>query len=280
MKKLNSPLVSIIIPAFNEAEVIERLLQSIKKQSYSHIETIVVDDDSSDSTVSLAKKYSKKVYVRKHAERSVQRNFGASKADGKYLLFLDADMELTKSVVKECVDVALNDSRVGAIVIPEESVATNYWEKVKAFERSFYNQEGDKITDSARFILRDAFKEAGGYDENITGPEDWDLPETINKLGYKQARIKSRILHYERIKSLFSVARKKYYYALKSHRYIRKQNLPTLGPKTIYFLRPVFYRNWKRMLLNPMLSFGMFLMLTLELVYGGVGYLVGLVRFR
>ena len=264
------PLVSVIIPAYNEEKVIGRLLGSIKNQSHKRIEIVVVDDASTDKTAEIAKKYTDKVFTRLHAERSIQRNFGASMAKGKYLFFLDADMELSEDVVKECVGLLVNNDKIGAIVVPEESIATNFWEEVKAFERSFYNLEGDEKVDAARFFSKDAFDKVGGYDETITGPEDWDLPDSIGKSGYMIERIKSIIYHHERINSPFSVARKKYYYALKSHRYLKKQKISTFGPKTVYFLRPIFYREWKRILTHPVLSLGMFLVLSLELVYGGV----------
>ena len=147
--------VSIIIPAYNEEKVLPRLFKSIKAQSFDNIETIIVDDSSTDGTFARARGFSSKAYSRPHAERSVQRNFGAQNAKGDYLLFLDADMELSKVVVAECVEKARGDKKIGAIVIPEKSVAKTYWENVKAFERSFYNKEGDSITDSARFFARD-----------------------------------------------------------------------------------------------------------------------------
>jgi glycosyltransferase involved in cell wall biosynthesis len=275
---MNKLLVSVIIPAFNESKVIERNLKSLIRQTYKDIEIIVVDDSSKDNTPVLAKKYTKNVFIRKHAERSVQRNFGASKARGKYLLFLDADMELLPNVVEECVKMATNNKKIGAIAIPEKSVATTYWEKVKAFERSFYDHEGGDLTDAARFFKADAFRKVGGYDEKITGPEDWDLPDRVVPSGYKIGRINSFILHYERVGNPFSVAKKKYYYALKSHRYFEKNKVSVLGPKTIYFLRPVFYTNWKIILFNPILSISMIFMLTLEQFAGGIGYLVGKIK--
>lgn len=272
---MTSASVSIIIPAYNEEKVIGRLLRSISKQSYKNIETIVIDDASSDDTAEISRKFTRKVYIRKHAERSVQRNFGASKAEGNYFLFLDADMELTKNVVRECVFEIRKNNKIGGVVIPEESIATNYWEKVKAFERSFYNLEGDRMIEAARFFSREAFNEVGGYDEDITGPEDWDLPESIKKAGYKVSRIKARIFHYERVKNPFSVARKKFYYGLKAHRYLKKQRISPISAKTIYFLRPVFYKNWKEFVRHPLLSISMFLMLMLETMGGGVGFLIG-----
>ena len=101
-------LISVIIPAFNEEKNIARLLKSIKKQSYKRIEIIVVDDASEDNTVNISKNLVAKVFKRKHAERSVQRNFGALKARCKFLIFLDADMELTSEVVKDCASTAGN----------------------------------------------------------------------------------------------------------------------------------------------------------------------------
>lgn len=211
------PLVSVIIPAYNEEKVIGRLLKSVKKQTWKNIEVIVVDDASTDRTAKIAGRFAR-VYIRAHAERSIQRNFGAKKAKGDFLLFLDADMELIEDVIRECVEKMERDGKIGGLNIPEESVATNFWERVKAFERTFYNLEGDEVTDAARFFRKSAFVKAGGYDETITGPEDWDLPDTISKKGYKISRIKAKLYHHERVPNPLSLAKKKYYYALKAPR--------------------------------------------------------------
>lgn len=273
--KNNNYLISVIIPAYNEAKVIEKNLKALKKQSYKNLEIIIVDDGSTDETVSISKRYTGKVFERSHEERSVQRNFGALKASGKSLLFLDADMELSRNVVKECLNLMLKDKNVGAIAIPEKSVAETFWEKVKGFERSFYNDYGDDYTDAARFFTRKAYDEVGGYDETITGPEDWDLPDRIKSFGYKIGRVKSFIYHHERVLNPFKVARKKFYYGLRSYRYFEKNKISALGPKTIYFLRPAFYKNWKKMVDHPVLTIAMFFMLTLEQIGGGLGYLIG-----
>lgn len=278
MSQLMKQKVSIIIPAFNEEKVIERLLKSLKKQTYKNCEVIVIDDSSVDNTVKIAKQYTPNVYTRKHAERSIQRNFGAGISKGEYLLFLDADMELIPGVVKECVEKIQKDKKSGAIAIPEKSIALTFWEKVKAFERSIYNLEGDSITDAARFFTREAFNKAGGYDESITGPEDWDLPDTIRELGYKQNRIKAIIYHYERVPSPLALARKKYYYGLRAYRYLTKHKISVISAKTIYFLRPVFYKNWARIIAHPVLSLGMMMMLSAELIGGGLGFLMGRIK--
>ncbi len=267
-------LVAIIITTKNEEDVLARLLESIKNQTYKNIKTVVVDNNSTDKTVEIAKKYTKSIY-RYGPERSAQRNYGAKKSRGEYILFLDADMQLTKKVISECVKKAEENPKIGGIIIPEQSIANSFWEKVKAYERSFYNLSGDESVDAARFIRRKAFEKVGGYDESITGPEDWDLPENVKKKGYEIIRVKPLIYHYERVKNLFSLVRKKYYYGLRSSKYLEKHGISPISSKTIYFMRPVFYKNWKRLLGNPTMSVAMLIMFFFETLGGGLGYLKG-----
>lgn len=269
--------VSVIITTKNEEAVIGRLIQSIKNQTYKTKEIILVDNNSDDRTVNIAKRMGAKV-VNRGPERSAQRNFGAEVAKGQYLLFLDADMELSKNVIKECIKKCPLNTNLGGIAIPEKSKASNFWGKVKGFERSIYNDKGDPVTDAARFFPKRVFMKAGGYDEEITGPEDWDLPEVIKNLGLSIIRINSPIYHYERISNPFDLAKKKFYYAKSAYNYLEKHHISAISPKTIYFLRPIFYKNWRKVLLNPQLSIPMFLMLSAELIGGALGYFYGRIK--
>lgn len=270
-------LVSVIITTKNEEKVVKRLLESVVEQSYKRIEIILVDNDSSDATPRIARRFTNKVY-NFGPERSAQRNFGAKVARGEYFLFVDADMQLSKKVIQRCVEEVKKDKNIGAIVIPEISEARTFWEKVKGFERSFYNEKGDPVTDAARFFTKKAFRVGRGYDEGITGPEDWDLPETLRELGFKIGKISERISHIERISSLIALARKKFYYGLYAYKYLDKHNIGMFGPKTIYFLRPVFYKNLDKIIMHPVLSIGMVIMLSAELIGGGLGFFVGRTR--
>lgn len=266
--------VSIIITTRNSGQTLQALLKSIKDQTYKKIETIVVDNNSSDGTVDIAKRYIKNVYD-KGPERSAQRNFGAKAAKGDYLFFLDSDMVLTKNVVEECIrgrEVGGGKWEVGGIVIPEKSFGWGFWAKVKAFEREI--NRGEPYLEAARFFPNKVFWEFRGYDESLTGPEDWDLPQRISKK-YKLGRIKSHILHNEGRVNLFGLAKKKFYYGLSAHKYLTKQKISLFSPVTLYFLRPAFYREWLVLLSHPMLSLGLLVMLTFESVGGGLGYIVG-----
>ncbi|WP_432352507.1 glycosyltransferase [Sporosarcina sp. A2] len=93
------PLVSIIIPARNEAERIKPLLRSLQQQRFQSFELLVVDDDSSDDTASIATGYGAEV-IRNRTEhagsgKSLACWRGAKQSKGKWLLFLDADTYFT-----------------------------------------------------------------------------------------------------------------------------------------------------------------------------------------
>ena len=180
MKKNNFPLVSVVITTKNEEVNIGNCLRSIKAQIYPQgkIEIIVVDNNSIDKTKEIAQKYTKKIY-NQGPERSSQRNFGAKTAKGEWLLFLDADMILSSTVIKKGVEKGQSEKLV-ALYIPELVLGSSFWCRARRLERSFY--DGTPI-DAVRLIRADIFQKTGGFDTSLTGPEDWDLNKKIKKLG-------------------------------------------------------------------------------------------------
>lgn len=95
MKKI-SPFFSIIIPTLDEENYIGKLLNCLKRQSFKDFEVIISDGHSTDKTVEVVKTYEKKIAnlaILNGERRNVcyQRNLGARKAEGKYLIFFDAD---------------------------------------------------------------------------------------------------------------------------------------------------------------------------------------------
>lgn len=269
--------VSVIITTRNEEANLGICLESIRQQKYKNIETIVVDNASTDKTKQVAKQYDALVYD-KGPERSAQRNFGALKAKGEFLLFLDADMILTPLVIDECVNRMQKNAVIEALVVPEKSIGSGFWAKCKALERSFY--EGIDWIEAARFYRKECFNAVGGYDVNLTGPEDFDLPQRLKaKYGDEViGRISSYIHHNEGALSLGKTLKKKYYYGKKMAQYLRKQENVTLGMKQgspfkrygLYFSKPaVLFR-------RPMIGLGMLVMKTLEMI----ALAAGMVRSR
>ena len=214
--------VSVVITTKNEQKNIEKCLQSIKIQDLPQdkIEIIVIDNNSNDKTKEIAGKYTKKVYDF-GPERSAQRNFGVKQASGEYILYLDADMILSKNVLSECVSKSKNEDRT-AFYIPEKIVSSsldnNYWIAVRNFERAFYNAT---VIDCVRFVRRDTFLKIGGFDESLTGPEDWDFDRRVKQEGRVDIT-KSVLYHNESSFSFKRYLKKKRYYSRDLSLYINK----------------------------------------------------------
>ena len=213
----SSPLVSVVITTRNEEKHIENCLKSIKNQDYENIEVIVVDNHSTDNTRHIAKKHTQFVYI-KGPERSAQRNFGMiEKSRGKYLMYLDADMTLSPTVISDALKMC-DSQKKGALYISEIVTGDNYWSQVRRFERSFYD---GTVIDCVRFIRKDIFIKSGGFDISMTGPEDWDLDKKI-RLITSVGLLNTPIFHNEKEFDIQKYLAKKSYYENSFAGYIKK----------------------------------------------------------
>jgi len=273
MKK--SPLVSVILTTKNEANNIDRFFRSIKNQTYKDVEIVLVDNNSDDQTKTLAKKYTDKIY-NYGPERSAQRNYGASKAEGKYLLFLDADMELSPGVIKDCVGTQAR-LNVKVVTIPETTVGGGILPGIRRFEREMYMEEPDY--EVPRFFERNLFSKYGGYDTKLTGPEDYDLPYRMGKKN-KIGRASEYIFHNEEGLTLKKQLNKKYYYAKNGALYASKHPRLVRVQGTILF-RKVYLRHWRNFLQHPILGTFFIIIRLLETVWAIAGFIsaVGIFTF-
>ena len=189
-----SPLVSITITTKNEEKNITACLQSIRNQNFpkNKIEVIVVDNNSTDKTKQIAKRFTPYVF-NAGPERSAQRNFGAKKSHGTYYMYLDADMILTPNILKASVKKFEKSKQLKGLYMPEIVLGSGYWSRVRRFERSFYNAT---VIDCVRMVRKDDFEQVNGFDTNMSGPEDWDFDKKIRNLG-KTDIISDPIFHNE-----------------------------------------------------------------------------------
>lgn len=271
----NNPLVSVVVTTYWSAKTLELCLSSIRRQTYTNIELVVVDTESNDGTQEIARKYADKFFSGKGPERSTKRNYGARSASGDFVFIVDSDMELAVNVVEQCVKIAVSDLKIKAVVVPEKSSGPGFWTRCKALERSFY--VGVDWMEAARFFDRGIFLHVGGYDEKNTGSEDYDLPQRI-KQDYSQlaiGRINAYATQHEDQISLLGMCRKKFYYAKSFIKYSRSlANAQTFqkqsGLLRRYFL---FFSAPEKLFERPALGFGMLFLKTCEFAAGGFGYI-------
>ena len=258
--------VSVVVTTRNSAATLERLLASVGAQRFQPLELIVVDNASTDATAEIARRFTDHVLER-GPERSAQRNAGVEAAGGEFVVILDADMILEPQTVGECVRTAEATGAV-AVVIPEATIGEGVVAAIRKLERSCY--EGDPTVEAARFFDRGAFLRYGGYDEELSGPEDWDLPARMRRAGEVVERAGgARILHDETGLTLRSHLGKKFYYGKSLRRYARRH--PTLAARQFNLIRPAFVRNWRRLARHPVLAVGVFVLKTAEFTAGAAG---------
>lgn len=95
------PLVSVIIPCFNQGRFLAEAIRSVQGQTYSNLEIIVIDDGSTDNTREVAQGFANVQYYRQtNAGLSAARNTGVKKCNGLFLVFLDADDILYDNAVE------------------------------------------------------------------------------------------------------------------------------------------------------------------------------------
>jgi len=194
-----SPLVSVVVPAYNCASHIGETLESVYGQTYRHWEVIVVDDGSTDETrTALVPHMGKIRYVRQgNRGTAAARNAGVRQARGELIAFLDDDdiwlpdkLELQVQVMEgspECGLVFTDGKTFTADGIRQESVISTRldgWIDAHRVERAQVAKGwlgrhllfwSDIVSASSVMVRRECFDQAGGFDEGIAIADDYDL---------------------------------------------------------------------------------------------------------
>jgi glycosyltransferase involved in cell wall biosynthesis len=106
LANLNSKLVSVIIPTYNRASIVEAAISSVLKQTYPSIQLIVADDGSVDETDALMAKYPEVTYLKlPHGGQAHARNEGLRHARGNYVATLDSDDTWEPHFIERCMQI-------------------------------------------------------------------------------------------------------------------------------------------------------------------------------
>ena len=199
---MKKPMVSVIVPTYNRDEPLRKTLKSLLAQDYPNFEIIVVDqsDKKFPEKEKFLKRYSQKIrlFSGLSPNAAAARNFGAKKARGEILLFVDDDVDCRRGLISAHV-ANYKDPQIGAVVgriitegQKEEPAKKDVgrispWGSFSGGWSSKVKQEVfDAITCNASWKKR-VFEKVGGFDEKFSGPirEDSDLAIRTRQVGYK-----------------------------------------------------------------------------------------------
>ncbi len=184
--------LSVIIPAYNEEKLLGRCLTSVKEafggpgESWLDHEVIVCDNNSSDSTASIAEGSGARVVFEPVNQIGRARNAGAAGAAGEWLLFIDADSRLSPSTLAQLAG-EIKGGRCcggGALIAMEDAPAlaagagAGLWNLIS---RSLRLAAGSFL-----FCRTDAFRETGGFSAELYAGEELDLSRRL--AGWGKAR--------------------------------------------------------------------------------------------
>ena len=200
----NNPLVSVVMPCYNDGKYIGEAIESLKAQTYSPVELIVVDDGSDDEqTKKLLSEIDFPQFKLIRTERSypaAARNKGAEHAAGKYLLPLDADDRIEPLYIEKAVEVLEKQENVGAVYCH----ANCFGEKTGAWQLPEYEINEmliDNIVFVTALIRKETWEEIGGFDETfVDGLEDYDFFLSLIEKNWTIVQLPDYLFNY-RIKS-------------------------------------------------------------------------------
>lgn len=218
--KYKEPLVSIIIPVFNQFDYTMNCLESIK-QNIGEIpfEIIIADDCSTDETKNIKNKVSNITVIRNDENLGFIKNCNnaAKLAKGKYLYFLNNDTEVQKDWLKELLYVYDNFQNVGAVGSKlcysngelQEYGTYIYKDFLFQYPKQFYNNrclnyvtECGYASGCSNLTPKEIFDKVGGFDE-MFAPAYYDDPDyafKLKKIGLKSyINPLSLVVHYEKV---------------------------------------------------------------------------------
>ena len=198
-----SPTVSVMIPYYNCKEYIVETIQSVLSQSHQNFEIIIVDDGSDPEHADylkgfLADKPAIRYAVQNNQGVAAARNHAARLAGGKYFLFLDSDDLILPDYIEKCLTVLENNPDCKLVYPLAEyfDAQEGLW-NLPDYDGLESLLKGNRIPIISMHRAED-FVSLGGFDENLTTHEDWDLWIRLLSNGGTVIRIPEVLFRYRK----------------------------------------------------------------------------------
>lgn len=267
------PTLSVVVPAYNSARLLQEFLSSFAGSANEDFEIIVNDDPrSADDTPQVVESFERDGlpvrYLRENTSIAQGRKRGAAEARGSVLLHLDSDMTVTPQLLDECVSLL---AEYDALVIPEESFGTTFWARCKWLEKKCY--DGVEQIESLRCLRRPVYDAVGGHDTRMVFSEDKDLDLRVREAGFRVGRTRNVVYHNEGDLRLSATARKKLGYSRTADLFAERHPEAFRWQTNIFHRFGLYLRNGRYLLTHPLLYGGLWVMKFCEFAFGAAGHL-------
>ena len=173
---VETPVVSVVIPTHNRAALVVRAIRSVQRQTYQHLEIIVVDDGSTDNTREVVEELKDRRirYVRHDTNRgaSAARNSGIHSATGDFIAFLDSDVEWEKQTVAEQLRLL---ERYDAVLCTLPGATDNRYRRKERIPLEDLRRGRFIAAGTSALMARAAALKNTLFDESLWFAEDWDV---------------------------------------------------------------------------------------------------------
>lgn len=221
------PLVSVLLPAYNEAEVIKASLRSLMALHYSHLEIIVIDDGSQDDTAKKARQAAKqsslpvRIISQANSGKAAALNTGFIHASGDYVLVVDADSRVDPDSLQYGLR-HFADPQVGAVggfvgVANTQKLlckfqALEYLQSLNFVRRALSRLSMVTVVPGpVGLFRREAILQVGGYREgSMTFAEDADITMRLLAAGWKVTGDRSMVAYTEAPETVYELLRQRY----------------------------------------------------------------------
>ncbi len=227
---MNVPVISIVIPCYNDDKYIEQAINSVLNQTYQNIEIIVVDDGSNIETKRVLSRLEAKVTKLINQEnkgQSTARNVGIKAAKGEYILILDSDDFFEPLFCEKAISIFKNKQKTKIVSCYANIIyPTGNRELYKPAGGDINNVIFNNIALGSVMFKKENWKIAQGYDETMrNGFEDWEFYIRMLREGGRVLIIKEPLFNYRRQLNSTTTKANRNKYELLKYIYLKHKSL-------------------------------------------------------
>ncbi|MBN8698469.1 MAG: glycosyltransferase [Chitinophagales bacterium] len=218
------PMVSVIVPAYNEEINACRTISSLLQQDYPNLEVVFMDDGSNDNTYKIVSETFTgnprvRVFTKPNGGKASALNYGIRIAGSEYVVCIDADTQLKKDAVRELMK-KFTDAKVAAVAgnvkVGNEVNLLTRWQSIEYITSQNFDRRAFELLNCITVVpgaigafRKEAILQAGGFTTD-TLAEDCDLTMRLHRQGYRIANCNGAISYTEAPENLKQFLRQRF----------------------------------------------------------------------